>query len=75
MAIGRKPNATVIQGVEQALQQLEKHMDSRFEQMEKHMNSRFEEIHRILLQLQSDLSQFYFKLGQHESRLDNLEGK
>lgn len=49
--------------------------ETRFDSLEKHLDSRFDEIHRILLQFQSDLHQFYFKLGEHENRLDNLEGK
>lgn len=50
---------------------LEKHMDARFDMI----NQRFNEVHRILLQMQSDLLIFSRKLGRHDARLDNLGRK
>lgn len=50
---------------------LEKHMDVRFDMI----NQRFDEVHRVLLQMQSDLLIFSRELGRHDARLDNLEGK
>ena len=49
----------------------EKHIDTRFDAI----NERFNDFMKLLIQIQSDLRQFYFKLGEHEARLDNLEGK
>lgn len=54
---------------------MDEEIKSRFDNLQQHLDTRFDEVHRILLQLQADLSQFYFNLGKHESRLDNLEGK
>ncbi len=70
------PTVTVLVGIflnQRSIDRLESGLGNRMDHLEKGLGSRMDRIETRLDRIEADLREFYRTLGQHGSRLDNLE--